>query len=218
MEITQTAPREPVQNQGSPQGTDLSSDFDTFLTLLTAQIRNQDPLNPAESTEYASQLATFSNVEQGVKTNTLLTDLVSRLEIQGLDRLASWIGMEARTTGLTAYDGGTVALETTIPPVAESAQLVVTDAQGSEVGRIAIDPDAPRHDVVPTGVDGAPLPPGLYGYHVEPFATGGPLAPVPAARYVQVREALVEQGATILVLEGGARIGSDEVTGLRPTG
>ena len=37
----------------------LSSDLDTFLKLLTAQIENQDPLEPADGTEYASQLATY---------------------------------------------------------------------------------------------------------------------------------------------------------------
>ena len=41
-----------------------SSDFETFLKMLTVQMQNQDPLNPVESTDYAVQLATFSGVEQ----------------------------------------------------------------------------------------------------------------------------------------------------------
>ncbi|UWQ21458.1 flagellar hook capping FlgD N-terminal domain-containing protein [Jannaschia sp. W003] len=198
------------------QATDLASDFDTFLQLLTAQIRNQDPLEPADATQYATQLATFSNVEQGVRTNTLLTELSATLEMQGLDRLAAWIGLEARTTAPTAHDGGAVSLEAAIPPVADSATLVVSDAAGTEVSRIPVDPDSNRIDIVPTGPDGQPLAPGLYGYHVEATASGAPLQSVAVARYVPVREALIEGGRTTLVLEGGGRVGAAEVTGLRP--
>ena len=42
----------------------INSDFETFLKMLTAQMENQDPLNPIESSDYAVQLATFSGVEQ----------------------------------------------------------------------------------------------------------------------------------------------------------
>ena len=42
----------------------ISSDFDTFLRMLTVQMRNQDPLDPIDSADYAVQLATFSGVEQ----------------------------------------------------------------------------------------------------------------------------------------------------------
>ena len=57
---------------GNDQGTTkpvLSSDFETFLKMLTVQLENQDPLNPVDSADYAVQLATFSGVEQQVQTN-----------------------------------------------------------------------------------------------------------------------------------------------------
>ena len=44
--------------------------------MLTTQIKNQDPLNPMEGTEFAVQLATFSGVEQQVQTNQLLARLL----------------------------------------------------------------------------------------------------------------------------------------------
>jgi len=49
--------------------TEISSDFETFLRMLTVQMQNQDPLNPVDSSDYAVQLATFSSVEQQVQTN-----------------------------------------------------------------------------------------------------------------------------------------------------
>ena len=48
------------------------ADFETFLKILTAQIQNQDPINPIDSSDYATQLATFSSVEQQVLANSHL--------------------------------------------------------------------------------------------------------------------------------------------------
>lgn len=69
--------------------TALSSDFETFLKMLTVQMQNQDPLNPIDSTEYAMQLATFSSVEQQVLTNDLLRQMMGGQGAQLLD--AAWL-------------------------------------------------------------------------------------------------------------------------------
>ena len=52
-------------------------DYEAFLKLLIAQIKNQDPTNPADSTEFLSQLASFSIVEQNIQTNAKLDALLS---------------------------------------------------------------------------------------------------------------------------------------------
>lgn len=211
----QPAPATPGTGASDAAAT-LASDFDTFLTLLTAQIENQDPLNPQDATEYSSQLATFSNVEQNVRTNDLMADLIARIDGQSLSSLAGWIGMEARTTGPTAYAGGAVTLEATLPVVAQTAEVVVTDAAGTVVSRMPADPKAGLHRIEPVDAEGRPLGPGAYTFAVQPYAHGGQFQPVPAARYVPVREALVEDGETRLVLEGGVRMDAAAVTGLRP--
>ena len=207
------APAQPAKADAAKA---LSGDFDTFLTLLTAQIRNQDPLNPADSTEYSTQLATFSNVEQGVRTNALLEEMIGRLDGQGLGQLASWIGMEARTTGASAYVGGPITLEAALPAVAEAAEIIVARPDGVEVARFPVDANAATHTVTPRTADGRLLPPGTYAFTVQPYATGGQLQAVEAARYVTVREALVEDGRTTLVLDGGVKLPADAITGLRP--
>lgn len=53
-------------------------DYDSFLRLLVAQMRNQDPTSPTDSTQYFSQLASFSNVEQGLRTNDRLDALLAQ--------------------------------------------------------------------------------------------------------------------------------------------
>lgn len=62
-------------------------DYNAFLKLLVAQAKNQDPTNPTDSTQYLSQLASFSAVEQGIQTNQKLEQMLasSRLaEANGL--------------------------------------------------------------------------------------------------------------------------------------
>ena len=62
----------------------LASDFETFLTMLSVQMQNQDPLNPTDSTEFASQLAQFSTVEQQTLTNTLLNIAEGKSDIANM--------------------------------------------------------------------------------------------------------------------------------------
>tara|TARA_R110002020_G_scaffold305817_5_gene521721 strand:- start:1047 stop:1481 length:435 start_codon:yes stop_codon:yes gene_type:complete len=62
---------------GSQQA--IGEEFDTFLTLLTAQIKNQDPLAPLDSTQFVEQLATFSNLELQAKGNQVLEDIAQML-------------------------------------------------------------------------------------------------------------------------------------------
>ena len=57
----------------------VGEEFDTFLTLLTAQIKNQDPLAPLDSTQFVEQLATFSNLELQAKGNQVLEDIAQML-------------------------------------------------------------------------------------------------------------------------------------------
>jgi hypothetical protein len=58
---------------------DTGEEFSTFLTLLTAQIKNQDPLAPLDSTQFVEQLATFSNLELQAKGNAVLEDIAFML-------------------------------------------------------------------------------------------------------------------------------------------
>ncbi len=61
---------------------DVSEQFDTFLQLLTAQIENQDPLAPLDSTQFVEQLATFSGLELQATANNSLTQIAQLLTRQ----------------------------------------------------------------------------------------------------------------------------------------
>ncbi|MXQ11679.1 flagellar hook assembly protein FlgD [Microvirga makkahensis] len=59
--------------------------YDNFLRLLLTQMQNQDPTEPMKSTEYMAQLATFSQVEQAVKSNEKLDALLSSFALSQAD-------------------------------------------------------------------------------------------------------------------------------------
>jgi flagellar basal-body rod modification protein FlgD len=77
-------------------------DYNTFLQLLIAEMQNQDPTNPTDATQYMSQFAQLSSVEQAVQTNTKLDALLSSSALSQAD------GLIGRTASYTAADGSTV--------------------------------------------------------------------------------------------------------------
>jgi len=196
----------------------INSDFETFLIMLTTQMQNQDPLNPIDSSDFAVQLATFSSVEQQVKTSDLLTSLGQQFELMGLSQLAGWVGMEARVAAPAQFDGSPVTVYPTVAISADIAYLTATDASGQEVMRQQIDLTGEPVQWAGVGADGQTLPPGLYQFSVESFANGIRIAIDPAQVYSLVTEAKLANGATIVVLAGGAEVMSDAVTALRAPG
>ncbi|AWB23934.1 flagellar hook assembly protein FlgD [Methylobacterium currus] len=94
---------------------------DTFLTLLMAQLKNQDPTKPMDSTEYVGQLATFSQVEQATKTNTKLDSLLAS---SFLDQADTVIG---RT--LTSADGTQTGTVQSVRVTSDGALARLTSGQ-----------------------------------------------------------------------------------------
>ncbi len=193
----------------------ISSDFDTFLRMLTTQIQNQDPTDPINSADFAVQLATFSGVEQQTKTNELLTNLTSRMNAGGLADLAGWVGMEARAKAPAYFHGEPIAIWPQPDSTADKAQVVVKNSFGGEVGRYDI--DLSTEPVSWSGKDaaGADVPDGLYTFHVESFKSGSLLNSTQAEVYSLITEARIEEGQTVLVLLGNAKLKSADVTSLR---
>jgi len=203
------------QNTTSQGSAALSSDFETFLTMLSVQMKNQDPLNPTDSTEFASQLAQFSTVEQQTLTNTLLTNLGSQLGAMGMGNLATWVGMEARVTAPAHFTGDPVQVVPNANALAAEATLIVRDESGDEVQRYAIDPKA--DSVTWSGIDdaGNPFPDGNYTFVTESRANGEVLDSVYSDVYMRVTEARNSDSGVILISPGGIEFAADKVVSLR---
>lgn len=213
--VTQTQPAQTAAPVAAEESRSvISSDFETFLNMLTAQLENQDPLDPVKSEDFAVQLATFSGVEQQVLTNELLESLLSQNGLSGLGQYAGWVGMEARAPVAANFDGSPLTLMPKPETTAQSAMLVVENEFGTEVQRLPI-PVAPEQIEWSGLLDDGVAPNGLYSFKVESYSNGLVSNTSPVEVYTQITEARVENGEGILVTEGGVEVNATAVTGLR---
>lgn len=193
----------------------ISSDFETFLKMLTVQMENQDPLNPTDSSEYAMQLATFSGVEQQVLTNDLLSSLMVQMSTTGMAQMADWVGKEARAPMPAYFDGAPITIAPNPAAIADKVELIVTDENGAEVQRSEIPKSAEPIEWAGVGPDGAPLPQGIYHFRIESSSNGEVVLNEVADVYARVLEVRNENGQSILVLEGDVGVLATDVSALR---
>ena len=218
MEISQVTPNPATVTPTSGATAQINSDFEMFLQMLTAQMQYQDPLNPVDSTDYSTQLATFSGVEQAVLTNDLLKSLTTQMGAGGLVDMAALVGKEVRSTAPAFFDGQPVTLLPKPSPIADTTELVVRNEAGDEVQRLPIAPSAETIDWAGVGADGSPMPAGLYRFEVVSTTNGEVIAQEQVEVYSAVTEVRLDNGQTTLLLSGGASIPSDAVTALREGG
>lgn len=125
-------------NSGS---TMLATNFETFLNLLTTQLKNQDPLSPVDSNQFTAQLTQMAGVEQQLLTNDLLKSLVSgQSGGAGLASAATYIGKDATAAwAATKFTGGEARWSYELAANSASATLQVLDG----TGRVVWQGDAP---------------------------------------------------------------------------
>ncbi len=139
---------------------------DDFLQLLVAQLQNQDPLNPADPTEFTAQLAQYSSLEQLFTVNDNLETLTTlSSDMERLSAL-SLVGRSVVSTGgELRYGGGEAVLGYRLPDAVTGGQLQVLDDRGAAVANISLQElGAGDHFLRWDGVDdsGQVLPPGEY--------------------------------------------------------
>lgn len=192
-----------------------TTDFNTFLTMLTTQLKNQDPLNPVDSSDYAVQLATFSNVEQSVKTNELLTKMTEQFSMDGIGQIAGWVGLEALNSGPVAFKGETVTVTPSYSSGANAAVLIVKDSHGNLQSRNDISPG--QAQLLWQGIDaaGRKLPDGNYSLLVESYDNGTLIGTTPVSHYGRIDEVQRNGNTSQIVLSGGTVVDASAVTALR---
>ncbi|SDQ34114.1 flagellar hook assembly protein FlgD [Brevundimonas sp. 374] len=109
----------------------LASNFETFLTLLTTQMKNQDPLSPLDSNQFTAQLTQMAGVEQQLLTNDLLTSLLAAQAGGGLDNAANYIGKSVTAAWTaTEFNDGKATWAYELGADADKATLQVIDSKG----------------------------------------------------------------------------------------
>ncbi|MEO0962032.1 MAG: flagellar hook capping FlgD N-terminal domain-containing protein, partial [Pseudomonadota bacterium] len=102
MSIEAIAAAQSSQGAAASASSKLNTDFDTFLTLLTTQLKNQDPLEPLDSSEFTNQLVQFSSVEQNIATNQNLEQLLNLTFANFATDAVGYIGKEVVAESPTA--------------------------------------------------------------------------------------------------------------------
>lgn len=192
-----------------------SPDYQTFLRMLTTQMTNQDPLKPLDSTEYATQLATFSSVEQQTRTNQLLTGLLGQFSVLGMAQLAGWVGQEVRAQVPVWMDGDPVTLSPNPSAGADRAVLVVRNEKGTVVSREDIPVASDPYQWLGADIAGDPLPQGTYSLELESYNGERLMATGPVESYASIVEAQSSSSGIQLLLEGGVTVDATAVTALR---
>lgn len=189
----------------------LSADFETFLQLLTTQMKNQDPTNPQDSTEFISQLASFSAVEQQVETNLKLQELVDSMTSSGMSSLSTWIGADVRSAAAAKFDGAPIEVSFTPPQDAQSAYVSVKDDGNVEIAKIAVSPGDVSTTWDGTDFTGAAAPEGSYSFSIIGVADGTVISTQAAETYSRVTEARSENGEIFLIFPDGTRMRANDV-------
>ncbi|MEO1188500.1 MAG: flagellar hook capping FlgD N-terminal domain-containing protein [Pseudomonadota bacterium] len=174
----------------------ISDDFDTFLQLLTAQIRNQDPLAPLDSTQFVEQLATFSSLEQQVETNQTLGNIASMIGDLHSALATEWLGQDVAVSAKhIAYEGEPVEFEVNPAYDYDEAVLTVTDTNNQIVWQEKLDADDQRFAWNGETLDTAsPANKGIYQMQIDLFANGQALATTQAEIVSKVTNLANENG------------------------
>ncbi|GAB7079828.1 flagellar hook assembly protein FlgD [Megalodesulfovibrio paquesii] len=184
---------------------------DTFLTLLVTQLGNQDPLNPMADTEFTSQLAQFSSLEQLTKIADGVDSLNEGTERQDMLTAVSFIGKEVVATGNTfsKTDEGITSLWYEIEEPMKSGFVNIYDQAGGLVQSIALGPhQAGRYEVTWDGTDydGKKVANGIYGVGMSCEGANGELVLVNMDVTGEVSGVKTQSGTFYLQLKDGRTV------------
>lgn len=118
----------------SSSRTTIAENFDTFLSILTTQLKNQNPLDPLDTNQFTAQLVQFTGVEQQLKTNEFLEALLSNTQNAYRTDAVSYIGKQVTASGKTGElkDGGALWSFNATSNVA-NATVTIKNSAGSVV-------------------------------------------------------------------------------------
>ncbi len=154
----------------------LAETFDTFLSLLTTQLKNQDPLEPMDSAEFTQQLEQFTGVAQSIATNTNLEQLLSLQLAQQTASAVGYIGQKVTAKSeVGELKDGKATWEYDLAGAAAAVEIQVADADGNVVYSASGETAAGSHSFTWDGENqfGAQEPEGLYSITVNAVDSAG---------------------------------------------
>lgn len=211
------------QTASDTAGVSLAKNFDMFLTLLTTQLKNQDPTSPMDSKEFTNQLVAFSQVEQSINQNKNLEKLIAMFSAQQSSNNLNFIGkiVDINDNEVKLQEGGAAFWAYELPEGVSSVQYRILNAKGEVVRTVNASADENgafppgRIEVAWDGKDstGNSLPAGNYKLEVIAKSAQGKAVEgveVFARGYVEALETI--DGVQYLVVAGNKYLPEDVVS------
>lgn len=196
----------------------IADNFDTFLSILTTQLKNQNPLDPLDTNQFTQQLVQFSGVEQQLKTNEFLETLMLAGQNTAKSDAVSYIGKEVTSSGKTGEltDSDAVFWAYSADANATNATVTIKDANGQVVytqnGPLDIGPGTFRWDGI--GSDGNAKPNGVYTIDIQGKDANGKDVKISTAS-IGVVTAVDFTGNVPILTIGSRRVAITDVTDVR---
>lgn len=194
--------------------TRLTTDTQSFLKLLTAQLSNQDPMQPVDPTQWVAQLAQFSTVEQAVTSNSRLAEVLTELRSTG-DRMdLSYIGRSVEVAGdRVALKDGKLDATYSVPDGAAKVDISIVNSEGRVLRSFTGEKVAGLHDLSWDGKDaeGALMSDGTYTVKVVATDEAGKGLTTDVYQSSKVVRITRDDGATLFRLENGLTVERDRI-------
>lgn len=161
--------KESTDSDSLTGGQSLNETFDMFLSLLTTQLKNQDPLDPMDNTEFVNQLTQFTQTEQALNTNKKLDELIALQSGNQLSSALGYVGSTIRADSIALNldeDGADIVYGLTAN--SETTTIKIIDESGRTVRTLTGAKTAGQHEIHWDGKDddGNNMPDGIYGFAV----------------------------------------------------
>jgi flagellar basal-body rod modification protein FlgD len=201
------------QRSSNASLSELGEDYNKFLTLLTAQISNQDPLAPVDSTQFVAQLAQLSQVEQAVQTNskleTLTNQIAGLMNLGGTDLLGREVSVSSNVLEL---ENGGAKTNYSVSVAAVEVSARIEDPLGRIIRTIeGLSTTLGQETLLEwDGTDnfGNPMLDGQYTVDVVALDSNGASVPVEISRSAVVEQVLFQEGEILFGLTGGEIVSS----------
>lgn len=194
----------------------IAQNFDTFLQLLTTQLRNQNPLDPLDTNQFTQQLVQFTGVEQQLKTNEFLEAMMTSTQTANNSQAVSYVGKIVTASGTKAEMVKGAA--TWHFAVDTKADIIATvrDAKGNIVftktGPVNKGESVFTWDGI--GNDGKQRPDGSYTVSIEARDANGKLVDVATEMTGEVTGVDFSGSEPVLIV-GGARVNLSAILSVR---
>ncbi|MFM8679775.1 MAG: flagellar hook assembly protein FlgD [Alphaproteobacteria bacterium] len=212
-----TTPVPAGASQATKDKAKFGEDFSAFLTLLTTQLKYQDPTSPMDSTQFTQQLVQFTSVEQQVKQNSNLEAMLAAQQTMQVASAANYIGktVEAGGTSIVLRDGQ-APIEYSLDRLAREVSIVIKDSEGTEVRKLVGKTGSGSQQVTWDGRNngGNRVPDGTYSFSVTANDTNGQKM-APKTGVTAKIDAFEVAGKTIILRAADRRIPITDVNVVR---